>query len=148
MKNKRQSGGQPGNNNAFKHGFYSEKLKKKARLQFDLASGVHGVDEEITLLRVQLKEAMDGGDTRNLVPLVKTALALEKLLRTRQKYFTVKDPSKDGFKNVLRDILVPAGGIKAVLELAHCRYPDEFPADMPLDEAASLNNLQNRDEAP
>jgi hypothetical protein len=102
MQEKRKRGAPPGNHNALKHGFYSREFKRKDRFNFDLASGMEGVDAEIALLRLEMKKAVSGGDIQNLVPLVKTVLALEKLLRTRHKFFTPPDDLENGLKDVYK----------------------------------------------
>jgi hypothetical protein len=107
MQEKRKRGAPPGNHNALKHGFYSREFKRKDRFDLDLASGMEGVDAEIALLRLEMKKAVSGGDIQNLVPLVKTVLALEKLLRTRAKIFTPQDDLENALKGVYRDVILP-----------------------------------------
>jgi hypothetical protein len=110
MSEKRKRGAPLGNHNALKHGFYSREFKRKDRFDFDFASGMEGVDAEIALLRLEMKKAVSGGDIQNLVPLVKTALALEKLLRTRAKIFTPQDNLENALKGVYRDVILPLIG--------------------------------------
>ena len=110
MQEKRKRGAPPGNHNALKHGFYSREFKKKDRFDFDLASGMEGVDAEIALLRLEMKKAVSGGDIQNLVPLVKTVLALEKLIRTRAKIFAPQDDMENALKAVYRDVILPLIG--------------------------------------
>ena len=47
----RQRGAPKGNQNARKHGFYSKVLDEAEQLDFELATGVQGIDDEIALLR-------------------------------------------------------------------------------------------------
>jgi hypothetical protein len=107
MGTKRHRGGQPDNQNARKHGFYSRAFKKKDRFELDLASGMEGIDAEIALLRLEMKKAVSGADVKNLAPLVKTALALEKLLRTRQKYFSPEDDIENKLKDAMQNFIQP-----------------------------------------
>jgi hypothetical protein len=51
---KRKSGGQPGNQNARKHGFYSRVLTPEQQHVLALASKVHGLDGEIAILRLKI----------------------------------------------------------------------------------------------
>ena len=44
-----------GNQNARKHGFYSRVLDEAEQLDFELATGVEGIDSEIALLKVKIK---------------------------------------------------------------------------------------------
>src|SRR4030042_1712673 len=109
-KPKRKKGGQPGNQNARKHGFYSSKFNQEEKFEFRLAAGMEGIAEEIALLRYEIKKAVSGGDIKNLVPLVKAATALEKLIRTHQKVFVGDKKRLDtAFSNVYRDVLMPFG---------------------------------------
>jgi hypothetical protein len=107
MEDKHKRGAPLGNHNALKHGFYSRDFKRKDRSDFDLASGMDGIDAEIALLRLEMKKAISGGDIQNLAPLVKTALALEKLLRTRHKIFAPQDSLENALKGVYRDLILP-----------------------------------------
>ncbi len=109
-KPKQKKGGQKGNRNAIKHGFYAKIFDEVERLDFSLAAGVEGIDEEIALLRMEIKKAIAGGDERNLILLIKAAGALEKLVRTR---YQITDAQRKGLKeaigNVIHDVLVPLG---------------------------------------
>ena len=51
---KRKRGAPKGNQNARKHGFYAKVLDEAEQFDFELASGVNGIDDEITLLRVKI----------------------------------------------------------------------------------------------
>jgi hypothetical protein len=106
---KRKRGAPKGNHNAVKHGFYSRALNKNEQLEFDLAAGVQGFDEEIALLRFEIKKAVVTGDLVRLVPLSKAADSLEKLMRTRHKLFTKDDTLKNRLISVYYEILGPMG---------------------------------------
>jgi len=107
-KQKRKRGGQPGNQNAVKHGYYSRTFNPADRFDLSLAAGIEGISEEIALLRFEIKKAISGGDIKNLVPLVKATVALEKLIRTNHKIYVEKqDGLKNALKNVVRDIMLP-----------------------------------------
>jgi hypothetical protein len=101
-----------------KSGFYSRVLDEAERLDFELASGVEGIDDEIALLRVKIKKAIEGGDAENLELLVKATNALERLVRTR--YNISKEQGrglKEAIGNVIKDIAIPLGiGISAGLK--------------------------------
>ena len=106
---KREKGGQPGNQNARKHGFYSKVLDEAEQFDFELASGVNGIDDEIALLRVKIKSIL-GDDPKNLRLLLEATNALERLVRTR---YRITKEQRKGFKeaigNVLRDVAIPLG---------------------------------------
>jgi len=89
---KRRSGGQPGNWNAFKHGFYSGRFNSQEVTDLDAALS-DGLTDEIALLRVIIrrvfsyadKEAMDLDSwTKALNTLGAASTRLAGLLRTQQ----------------------------------------------------------------
>ncbi|MBN1176565.1 MAG: hypothetical protein JXA51_02675 [Dehalococcoidales bacterium] len=107
---KRKRGGQKGNRNAKKHGFYAKVFDEAEQLDFNFATDIEGIDEEIALMRLEIKKALSGGDDRNLILLIKAAGALEKLIRTRYQISAAQHRGlKDAIGNVIRDILVPLG---------------------------------------
>ena len=107
---KRKRGAPKGNRNALKHGYYSRAFNEAEQSDFNLAAGMEGISEEIALLRFEIKKAVSGGDVKNLMPLVKAAFALEKLLRTDRRFFMEKQKGlKEALNNVIRDVLVPLG---------------------------------------
>jgi len=146
MAEKRKPGAPKGNHNAFKHGFYSQAFRKKEQRDFALASDIEGVDEEIALLRIEMKKALTGGDTKNLVPCVKTALALEKLIRTDYKINGKKDDHREALKNFMKRLIIPLGGREAAFGAikAWCGYDIEKE----IDEAQKTNNGQDEANLP
>ena len=103
-------GAPKGNCNAAKPDYYARILAKTEQLDIESASGVQGIDEEIALLRHEIKKAISGGDERNLLLLVKAASALEKLIRTRHQITAAQRKGlKEAVANVIRDVLVPLG---------------------------------------
>jgi hypothetical protein len=106
----KKRGGQKGNRNAEKHGFYAKVFDEAEQLDFSIAAGIEGIDEEIALMRLEIKKALSGGDDRNLLLLVKAAGALEKLIRTHYRISAAQNRGlKEAIGNVIRDILVPLG---------------------------------------
>jgi hypothetical protein len=106
---KRKRGAPKGNRNARKHGFYSKVLDEAEQLDFELASGVEGIDDEIALLRVKIKSLLEN-DPENIRLIMQMANALERLIRT--KYNISKDQRKglkEAIGNVLRDVALPLG---------------------------------------
>ena len=89
--------------------FYQEVLDEAEKLDFELAAGVDGIDDEIALLRVKIKSIL-GEDPRNIRLMVEVTKALERLVRTRYK---ISKEQKKGLKeaigNVMRDIALPLG---------------------------------------
>jgi len=107
---KKKKGGQKGNKNAVKHDFYAKILNNAERFDFHDATGIEGIDDEIALIRLEIKKSISGADERNLLLLVKAAGALEKLIRTR---YQISAANRKGLKEALVDavekVLVPMG---------------------------------------
>ncbi|MBN1692105.1 MAG: hypothetical protein JW845_00945 [Dehalococcoidales bacterium] len=109
-KAKKKKGGQKGNRNAARKSFYSKIFDEAEKLDLTDAAGIEGIDEEIALLRMEIKKAIAGGDERNLLLLVKAAAALDKLIRTRyQVTVSQRHGLKEAIENVINNILVPMG---------------------------------------
>jgi hypothetical protein len=107
---KKKRGAPKGNQNARKYSFYSKVFDEAEKLDFSYAAGIEGIDEEIALLRLEIKKAISGGDERNLLLLVKASGALVKLIRTRYQISAAQRKGlKEAIGNVIRDILVPLG---------------------------------------
>ncbi len=115
MKAKR--GAPKGNQNARKHGFYSKVLDEAERLDFELATSVEGIDDEIALLRVKIKSLLER-DPENIKVIMQATNTLARLVRTR---YNISKEDKKGLKeaigNVLRDVALPLGiGIGTTLK--------------------------------
>ena len=113
---KGKKGAPKGNQNARKHGFYSKVLDEAERLDFELATGVEGIDDEIALLRVKIKSLLER-DPENIKLIMQASNTLARLIRTRYK---ISKEDKKGLKeaigNVLRDVALPLGiGIGATI---------------------------------
>jgi len=106
---RRRRGAPKGNQNARKHGFYSKVLDEAEQLDFELAAGVNGIDDEIALLRVKIKSLLEN-DPGNIRLIIQVTNALERLVRTR---YNITKEQKKGLKeaigSVLRDISLPLG---------------------------------------
>jgi len=112
----RKRGAPKGNQNARKHGFYSRVLDEAEQLDFELASGVEGIDDEIALLRVKVKSLI-AHDPDNIKLIMQATNTLAGLVKTR---YNITKEQKKGLKeaigNVLRDIALPLGiGIGATI---------------------------------
>ena len=106
---KRKEGAPKGNQNARKHGFYSNVLDEAGQLDFELASGVNGIDDEIALLRVKIKSILQN-DPENIKLIMQATNALERLIRTRYKITKEQRKGlKEAIGNVLRDVALPLG---------------------------------------
>ena len=102
-------GAPKGNQNARKHGFYSLVLDEAQKLDFQIAEGVEGLDDEISLLRVKIKALIEK-EPENLQLIMQASGTLARLLRTR--YTLEKGQGKgikDAIRNVLTEVAVPLG---------------------------------------
>jgi len=111
-----QRGAPKGNQNARKHGFYSKVLDEAEQLDFELATGVEGIDDEIALLRVKIKSIL-AHEPDNVKLIMQATNALARLVRVK---YNISKKDKKGLKeaigNVLKDIALPLGiGIGATL---------------------------------
>jgi hypothetical protein len=105
----RKKGAPKGNQNARKHGFYSKVLDEAEQLDFELATGVEGIDDEIALLRVKIKSIL-AHDPENIKLIKQATDALARLVKTR---YSISKEDKKGLKeaigNVLKDVALPLG---------------------------------------
>jgi hypothetical protein len=86
---KRSKGAQPGNRNALKHGFYAKTLTEAERLDLQVAAEIDGIDDEIALLRVKIKGALEK-DPDNIAVLLDASETLARLVKLRYG-LTAKD---------------------------------------------------------
>ena len=112
----KKRGAPEGNQNARKHGFYSRVLTDEERQDFEQATGVEGIDEEIALLRVKIKSVVEN-DPDNIGLIMQAIATLARLLRTKNN---IGKKDRQGLRaaigNVLKDIALPLGvGIGATL---------------------------------
>jgi hypothetical protein len=106
---KRKRGAPKGNQNARKHGFYSKVLNEAEQLDFELAAGVNGFDDEIALLRVKIKSLLEN-DPENIKLLMAATTTLANLVKTKYKISKEqKQGLKEAIENVLKDIAIPLG---------------------------------------
>ena len=105
----RKRGAPQGNQNARKHGFYSKVLDEAERLDFEYATSVEGIGDEIAILRVKIKSLI-AHDPDNIKLIMQATSILARLVRTR---YNISKKDKKGLKeaigNVLRDIALPLG---------------------------------------
>jgi len=112
----RKRGAPKGNQNARKHGFYSKVLDEAEQFDFELASGVNGIDDEIALLRVKIKSILEK-DPENIKLIMQATSTLAGLVKTRYKISKEQRKGlKEAIGNVLRDVALPLGiGIGATI---------------------------------
>ena len=105
----KKRGAPQGNQNARKHGFYSNVLDEAELLDFEQATKFDGLDEEIALLRTKLKSVV-AHDPENMKLIMQATDTLVRLLRAR---YNIGKEDKKGLReaitNVLKDIALPLG---------------------------------------
>lgn len=105
----RNRGGQPGNQNARKHGFYSKVLTEAAAQDFHEAEECDGLDEEIALLRLRIRDLV-AMQPDNIELQMQAINALAKLLKVRyQLSAEQKSTLKEAILKVLTDVALPLG---------------------------------------
>ena len=72
----KKTGGQPGNQNARKHGLYARHMNKKERQLFEEAKGMFGNKIEKALLRIKL-DAYAAAHPDDIVTIARIVKALE-----------------------------------------------------------------------
>ena len=98
-----------------KPGFYSQALDEAAKLQLEEAGDLEGLDEEIAILRIMLREIIEEHPDRIQLAL-KTADTIAHLVRTR--YNITKDQKKslkEAVNKVLTEIALPLG-VKTLIQ--------------------------------
>lgn len=106
---RRPRGGQPGNRNARKHGFYSQVLTEAERVDLQYALDVEGIDMEIAVLRLKIKAILED-DPDNVRLIMEATNTLARLLRTKYNLDKGQGKSlKEAIGQVMRDLAIPIG---------------------------------------
>jgi len=110
---KRKPGGQPGNQNARTHGFYSKHLSPEDHRVLQAAAGVSGLDYEIALLRTKILSILAHDPDNPVLFLALSALA--GAVKARQQ---LSKDSPDGLaeavKNTLKGLSLPPGSERLI----------------------------------
>ena len=113
----RKKGAPKAKSSSERGGFYTRVLDEADLIDFEMATGVEGIDDEIALLRVKIKSILSS-DPDNIKLIMQITDALSRLVRTR--YNITKDQKKglkEAIANVIGDIAVPLGiGIGAAFD--------------------------------
>jgi hypothetical protein len=106
-----------GKRNNSPRGFYGRALDEAEKIELEEASHVEGIDEEIALLRVKLRELLEEQPERIDLHF-EAANIIARLVRTRYQITKEQKKSlKEAIQKVLTEVAVPMGvgiGIKAV----------------------------------
>jgi len=97
-------------------GFYGRALDEAEKLELEEASHIEGIDEEIALLRIKLRELVEDQPERTDLHF-EAANIIARLVRTRYQITREQKKSlKEAIQKVLTEVAVPLGvgiGIKA-----------------------------------
>jgi len=98
-----------GDRNVRRRGFYSQALGESEKVQLEQARDVEGLDEEIAMLRVKLRELVEKQPDRlDLYLAVATTIA--RLIKTRYSITKEQKKSlKEAIARVLTEIAIPLG---------------------------------------
>jgi len=95
--------------NSAKRGYYSRALDEAEALDFELAQGVEGIDDEIALLRMKIKFLLEN-DPENVKLIVEATNTLARLVMTR---YRISAGQKKALTNaigaVLQGLAIPLG---------------------------------------
>jgi hypothetical protein len=98
-----------------KHVFYGQALNEAERLELEEARGIEGIDEEIAILRVKLRELIIVAPEKFDLHL-KLATTIARLVTTRYNITKEQKKSlKEAITRVLTEIAVPLG-VKAIIK--------------------------------
>jgi hypothetical protein len=105
----RRRGAQPGNQNALKHGFYSRVLTEAEQIEVAEAEGIEGLDGEIAVLRVKLRELLEKHPDRIDLQM-QAASTLARLMRTKYNITPEQKKNlKEAITTVLKEVAIPLG---------------------------------------
>ena len=125
----RRRGGQLGNQNARKHGFYARKLNNVEKYALRHASEIEGIDQEIALMRVKIQSSINNS-TDNLKTLTMATETLGRLLRTKLRLSPKEDERKmlqQALHNAMMQIAAPAGILEDEVKAYKRDHPDFNP---------------------
>ncbi|MDO8579154.1 MAG: hypothetical protein Q7R50_08285 [Dehalococcoidales bacterium] len=122
---RRQRGGQPGNQNARTHGFYSKSATPEEQQKMSIAAEMEGLDEEIALLRAKISAATEDPSQSNF--LLFAISLLSRLLRTREKLGYQKSKGLDqAVIDIMNTVSFPvAQSMKRILESEETAIPPD-----------------------
>ena len=104
-----RKGAPKGNQNARKHGFYSQALSQAEQVKLEQAQGIEGIDEEIAILRVKFREVIEKEPDR-LDLHMEAANTIARLVRTRYNISKEQKKSlKEAIARVLTEVAIPLG---------------------------------------
>lgn len=105
----KSKGGQVGNQNARKHGFYSNVLDEKEQEEYEKAIMVEGFDDEIAMLRVKIMSLLEK-DPENVRLITQAINSLVKMISIKYQIEGSDGTGLlDAVRNVLKTYAIPFG---------------------------------------
>ena len=101
----KRRGAPKGNQNARKHGFYSQVLNEAEKIQLEQARDIEGIDEEIAILRVKLRELIEKQPERFDLHM-EAANTIARLVRTR---YSISKEQKNSLREAITKVLAGLG---------------------------------------
>jgi hypothetical protein len=138
------------NQNARKHGFYSNVLSDSEKANLKKAALVNGLDEEINLLRVKIKSVAET-DSKNVKLISQAIASLSRVLKARDKLVKKDDNMalQNAIENTMRDIGIPCGALLFDSKKWQDRHPDIVKAlKIPPPEYFDLIFNRKKDKIP
>ena len=97
------------NENGRRKSFYSKALDEAEKIEQQEASGIEGLDHEIALLRLKLRELLEDHPDKIELQL-RAANAVARLVHTRYQISAEQKKNlKDAITTVLLDVAIPLG---------------------------------------
>jgi len=142
-RNRRKRGGQKGNQNARKHGFYSPALSPAETADLWTGINIEGVDPHVALVRVKLLSSLQHDPTNRRV----LAEASRLLARAYSDMYSLDTTDHDFLKTVIDLILESAVAARSANPHGPATPPtgpDETNRSYPADEHAPGHDETNR----
>jgi hypothetical protein len=109
VKEKTPAGERSGDDVDKKPALYTRVLDEAEKLDFELAAGVDGIDDEIALLRVKIKSLLEK-NTGDISDILKATELLVKMVKARYSMNKKQEKSLgESIRNIIKDIGVPLG---------------------------------------
>jgi hypothetical protein len=114
-KQKRRPGGQPGNSNARKHGFYSYSLNPDEIEQFKFLTEVRQIDPEVAVFHIKYRAIFERGELN--------AQAIDAAVKYLAGYYRAKFRLSKSDTGVIKQLLKRILGTHAIMTKAN---PESF----------------------
>ena len=106
---RKRKGSAKSTGNGRKRGFYAKAMDEAEELDFELAQGVEGIDDEIALLRVKIKSLLEN-DPDNVRLIMEATNTLARLVMTRYRISSdQKKALSNAIGSVLKGLAIPLG---------------------------------------